>query len=168
MHRLEDKMSKIPLVTHYSFDSEVPVYLFNTEEEALKELKSQFNEELRIQTEENGRKIGIDLGTYVSPDNRCASITTYCSGDEEATIEWNIGTVREVNKDEPDAYTFKGRRDPYKVEQIGKIMNASEFYAYLSGDKTSGAKTINLDGDVLEIVKAFYEGKKIFIEEVSE
>lgn len=45
-------------------------------------------------------------------------------------------------------------------------MNASEFYAYLSGDKTSGAKTINLDGDVLEIVKAFYEGKKIVVEEV--
>lgn len=62
-----------------------------------------------------------------------------------------------------------GQRDPYKVTQIDKILNASDFYAYLSGDrKTSGANTINLDGVVLEIVKAFYEGKKIVVEEVSE
>ncbi len=61
-----------------------------------------------------------------------------------------------------------GQRDPYKVAQIDKILNASDFYAYLTGDrKTSGANTINLDGDVLEIVKAFYEGKKIVVEEVS-
>lgn len=60
-----------------------------------------------------------------------------------------------------------GQRDPYKVTQIDKMLNAS-VYAYLSGDrKTSGANTINLDGDVLEIVKAFYEGKKIVVEEVS-
>ena len=166
MHRLEDKMAKIPLVIHYNFDSEVPVYLFDTEEEALKELKSQFDEELRIQTEENEHVQGEDLEVDVSPDGRWASITTYYD-DQKDVVEWSIGTVREVNKDEPVAYTFKGRRDPYKVEQIGKIMNASEFYAYLSGDKTSGAKTINLDGDVLEIVKAFYEGKKVVVEEVS-
>ena len=165
MHRLEDKMAKIPLVTHYSFDSEVPVFIFDTEEEALKELKAQFDEELRIQTEENEHVQGEDLEVDVSPDGRWASITIYYD-DQKDVVEWSIGTVREVNKDEPDAYTFKGRRDPYKVAQIDKIMNASEFYAYLSGDKTSGAKTINLDGDVLEIVKAFYEGKKITIEEV--
>lgn len=61
-----------------------------------------------------------------------------------------------------------GQRDPYKVTQIDKMLNASDFYAYLSGDrKTSGANTINLDGDVLRIVRAFYEGKKIVVEEVS-
>ncbi len=61
-----------------------------------------------------------------------------------------------------------GQRDPYKVTQIDKMLNASDFYAYLSGDrKTSGANTINLDGDILKIVKAFYEGKKIVVEEVS-
>ena len=59
-----------------------------------------------------------------------------------------------------------GFRDPYKVEQIDKMLNASDFYAYLSGDrKTSGANTINLDGQALEILKAFYEGKKITVEE---
>ncbi len=72
-----------------------------------------------------------------------------------------------ADKNEPNTFTFKGRRDPYKVEQLGKIMNTPEFYNYLSGDKTSGAKTINLDEDVLEIIKAFYEGKKIVVEEVS-
>lgn len=64
-----------------------------------------------------------------------------------------------MNKD------FKGQRDPYKVEQIDKILNASDFFAYLNGDRTSGAKTINLDGKALEILKAFYEGKKIIVEE---
>ena len=59
-----------------------------------------------------------------------------------------------------------GYHDPYKVVQIEKMLNASDFYAYLSGDhKTSGAHTINLDGQALEILKAFYEGKKITIEE---
>lgn len=60
---------------------------------------------------------------------------------------------------------MKGYRDPYKVEQINKILGAADFYAYLSGDhKTSGAKTINLDGEVLELAKAYYEGKKIAVE----
>lgn len=60
---------------------------------------------------------------------------------------------------------MKGYRDPYKVEQINKILGAADFYAYLSGDhKTSGAKTINLDGEVLELAKGYYEGKKITVE----
>lgn len=61
----------------------------------------------------------------------------------------------------------EGTRDPYKVDQIDAILNSPDIYAYLSSDKTSGAKTINLDKDVLEIVKAFYEGKKIIVKEVS-
>ena len=64
--------------------------------------------------------------------------------------------------------TKNGRKDPYKVQQINLILNSHEFYAYLSGDKTSGAKTINLDGEVLEIVKAFYEGKTIAVEEATD
>ena len=60
---------------------------------------------------------------------------------------------------------MKGYRDPYKVEQINMILGAADFYAYLSGDyKTSGAKAINLDGEVLELAKAYYEGKKITVE----
>ena len=61
-----------------------------------------------------------------------------------------------------------GSRDPSKVEQIDKILNASGFYAYLSGDrKTSKALTFNLSRQALEILKAFYEGKKITVKEVS-
>ena len=60
-----------------------------------------------------------------------------------------------------------GQRDPYKVTQIDKMLNASDFYAYLSGDKTSGAKTINLDGFALKVLKALYEGKTIAIKEAS-
>ena len=88
-------MAKIPLVTHYSFDSEVPVFLFDTEKEALEELKSQFDEELRIQTEENEHVLGEDLEVDVSPDGRWASITIYYD-DQKDVVEWAIGTVREV------------------------------------------------------------------------
>ena len=87
-------MAKIPLVTHYSFDSEVPVFLFDTEEEALKELKQQFDEELRIQTEENGHVQGANLETDISPDGRWASITIYYDNQKDV-IEWSIGTVKE-------------------------------------------------------------------------
>ena len=45
---LEDLMTS--LFTHHNFNADVPVSLFNTEAEALNELKSQFDEELRIQT----------------------------------------------------------------------------------------------------------------------
>lgn len=38
----------------YSFDGEVVVYLFATYDEALKFLKGSYEEELRIDTEENG------------------------------------------------------------------------------------------------------------------
>ena len=88
-------MAKIHLVTHYSFDSEVPVFLFDTEKEALEELKSQFDEELRIQTEENEHVLGEDLEVDVSPDGRWASITIYYD-DQKDVVEWAIGTVGEV------------------------------------------------------------------------
>lgn len=38
----------------YSFDDDVAVYLFETEEEAMVFLRSSYEEELRIDTEENG------------------------------------------------------------------------------------------------------------------
>lgn len=89
------KDTKVPLVTHYSFDSEVPVFLFDSEEAAIKELKSQFDEELRIQTEENGHVLDADLETDVSSDGRWASITIYYD-DQKDVIEWSIGTVKEA------------------------------------------------------------------------
>ena len=53
------------LVTHYSFDSETPVWLFDTPEEASAELKKQFEEEVRIETEENGHVIGEDVNNPI-------------------------------------------------------------------------------------------------------
>lgn len=84
---------KVPLVTHYSFDSDTPVSLFDTEEEALKELKTQFEEELRIQIEENGHVQGEDLEAIISSDGAWASITIYYD-DQKDVIEWSIGSLQ--------------------------------------------------------------------------
>ena len=57
---------------------------------------------------------------------------------------------------------MRGNRDPYKVEQIDKILAADYFWVILVGE-ASGAKNINLDVEVLELIKAYYEGKEITI-----
>ena len=84
----------IPLVIHYSFDSEVPVRLFKAEEDALKALRADWEEEIRIQTEENGHVVGADMETDISEDRRWASITIYYDGEKDVT-EWAIGTICE-------------------------------------------------------------------------
>ncbi len=82
----------IPLVIHYSFDSEVPVRLYKTEEEAVAALKKLYEAELTIQLEENERVLGKDLETDIAEDGRWASITTYWDDNKDVT-EWAIGTV---------------------------------------------------------------------------
>lgn len=47
-------MKSFAVVFTYSFDSDCAVYLFGTFEEAQKFLTESFQEELRIDTEENG------------------------------------------------------------------------------------------------------------------
>lgn len=81
----------VPLVIHYSFDSEVPVYLFDSEEDAKKELKRQFDEELRIQTEENGHVLDEDIFTDVAED--WASITIYWDENKDV-MEWAVGNIK--------------------------------------------------------------------------
>lgn len=83
------------LFTHHNFNSDVPVSLFNTEAEALNELKSQFDEELRIQTVENGHVNGADLETDISPDGKWACITVYFDMHKDV-IEWTIGADKEA------------------------------------------------------------------------
>ena len=90
---MNDTSKLIPLVIHYSFDSDVPVYLFDSEEDAKKELKRQFDEELRIQTEENGHVLGEDIFTDVAED--WASITIYWD-EEKDVMEWAIGDIKAV------------------------------------------------------------------------
>ena len=48
-----EKTMNYAVIFTYSFDAEVSVYLFETEEEAKDFLKSYYKEELRIDTEEN-------------------------------------------------------------------------------------------------------------------
>lgn len=57
---------------------------------------------------------------------------------------------------------MKGNKDPYKVEQINKLLNADYFWALLKGEEKV-CKNINLDGEALELLKAYYEGKEIEI-----
>ena len=87
------KKTKYALVTHYSFDSETPVWLFDTVEEAAEELKRQFEEEVRIETEENGHVIGEDMEIDVAGDYRWATITMYWDENKDVT-EWSVGYVR--------------------------------------------------------------------------
>ncbi len=87
------KKTTYALVTHYSFDSETPVYLFDTVEEAAAELRKQFDEEVRISTEEDGHVIGEDMEVDIAEDGRWASITEYVDEDTDVT-EWSIGCVR--------------------------------------------------------------------------
>ena len=61
--------------------------------------------------------------------------------------EWGLEAIRNGTPlPKGHGKMVEGTRDPYKVTQIDKMLDASDFYAYLSGDrKTSGANTINLD-----------------------
>ena len=79
------------LVVHYSFDSETPVYLFDTVEEAQEELRKQFEEEKRIDTEENGWNVEEDI----DPEGMWASLTnSWDDGSQPDVTEWSIGYVR--------------------------------------------------------------------------
>lgn len=74
----------------YSFDDDVAVYLFETEEEAVAFLRSSYEEELRIDIEENG---WISRGE-ISDDGQYAKIETVsigCIGVD--TTEFRIGNV---------------------------------------------------------------------------
>ena len=87
---MENTMSYAVIFT-YSFDDEVAVYLFETEEEAKKFLKDSFSEELRIDTEENEWN---SEGT-ISEDGWYAKIENYFGdeGSEPAVTEFRIGNI---------------------------------------------------------------------------
>ena len=84
---------QFPVVVHYSFDSEVPVWLFDTEKDACDEIKRQFDEEVRIDTEENGHEIGSDMEIEIADDNSYAKITIWYDTEESVT-EWSLGDLR--------------------------------------------------------------------------
>ena len=82
-------MKSYAVIFTYSFDNDVAVYLFDTEEEAKQFLKGSFEEEVRIDTAENGG----DCESYISEDGDYASITNYFLGREPDVTEFRIGNV---------------------------------------------------------------------------
>lgn len=88
---------KYVVVVSYSFDVERPVWFFDTEEEAIAEIRKQFEEEKRIQIEENERELGDDLICYIEDDGSYARIETDYTkfgSDDVDVIEWTIGTIK--------------------------------------------------------------------------
>lgn len=74
----------------YSFDDDVAVYLFETEEEAVAFLKSSYEEELRIDIEENG---WVSSGE-ISDDGWYARIETSSLRCQDVDVtEFRIGNV---------------------------------------------------------------------------
>ncbi len=82
-----------PVVVHYSFDCEVPVYLFDNEDDACKEIRRQFEEEIRIEKEENKLTPVSDFVTNHSDDYSWAMIKVY-GNDEDAVTEWTLGNLK--------------------------------------------------------------------------
>ncbi len=93
----ENSTTIVPLVTHYSFDTDCPVQLFTSQEKAQAELKRQFEEELIIQTEENGHVQGEDLEVKRTDEWTYAAIIIDFNGSKDV-IEWTIGRTVETVK----------------------------------------------------------------------
>lgn len=92
-------LSKLTVLSVYhSFDSEAPVYLFASEEEAIAELKKQVDDEIRIETEESGRVLGTDIFVTRADDYSFAQIRTITPDGEEDFTEWNIGQIIDKTK----------------------------------------------------------------------
>lgn len=80
------------VIFSYSFDGDVAVYLFETEEEAVAFLRSSYEEELRMDIEESG---WISSGE-ISDDGWYAKIETASMGCMGVDItEFRIGNVYE-------------------------------------------------------------------------
>lgn len=87
-----------PLVIHHSFDPDVAVYLFDSEEAAKAKLKELFEEEKRIELEENGNIEGEDVKFDTTDDWSWASITNIThDGFADDVTEWCIGRIMEEN-----------------------------------------------------------------------
>lgn len=76
------------LIISYSFDEDVVVYLFPTEEEAVSALRGSYEKELRIDTEENGwNSVG-----EISESGLYAKITIPFADHEDVT-EFRVGNI---------------------------------------------------------------------------
>lgn len=82
---------KIPMVVTYSFDAETPVWLFDTEEEAVAEIKKQYEEELQIAKDNWGNNIYIEHN--ISKDGCYAEIKEFFSDHTDVT-KWSVGDIK--------------------------------------------------------------------------
>lgn len=80
------------VVVSYSFDAEKPVWFFDTEEEAVAEIRKQFEEEKRIHIEE-GRILGKDIFCYIDDLGYSAKIEIN-PGEYSDTVEWILGDIK--------------------------------------------------------------------------
>lgn len=86
------KPKQIPMVVTYSFDSQVNVYLFNSEEELWAEIMKQIKEEVKINIEEREMEEGTDFKQIIDENNLYARLEEYL-GDETDITEWSVGTL---------------------------------------------------------------------------
>ena len=82
---------KIPMVVTYSFDGEIPVWLFDTEEEAIAEIKKQYEEELQVAKDNWGDNINIEH--FITEDGCCAEIKEFFLDHTDVTT-WSVGDIK--------------------------------------------------------------------------
>ena len=91
---MENRNNMHPLVARRSFDNEAPVWLFETEQEARDELKRQFEEEIRIETEENGFVLGRNITAEIDPIHTYAKVVIHHYADDDDIYEWLLGDIK--------------------------------------------------------------------------
>ena len=84
------KKNELVIVTiNYSFDKEVNALVFDDYKKACEYIKENFENEKRIDTEENGWEIDEKLTCY---EESMAVLTTIYNGTSE-TVTWTIANV---------------------------------------------------------------------------
>lgn len=123
------------VVITYTFDVDVPAYIFNTEEEAKQFLKEDFEAEIRLQKEENNAKM---IHSEFSEDGTYACMV-FPDGDK---VEWNVTFAadrRNILKVAYDACQITAADSNYDnldqekrdvVEEAANLVNAIENAGY--------------------------------------
>ena len=84
-----NNIMKFAVVITYSFDSEVPVFLFEDEDSAKLFLAENFLQECKIDMEENG----YDTDSEIGEDGWYAKIINHFSDRDDVT-EYRIGIIQ--------------------------------------------------------------------------
>lgn len=93
-------MRLFALTTHYSWDKDVQVSLFPSEIDAFKAMRRQYNEEVRIQTEENEHVIDEDMEVQLDENEMVATISIDFE-DQKDVMVWTVTEVTENGSIKP-------------------------------------------------------------------